>query len=337
MKGKVSSSIKIISINIFLLFCLLIIVDRIIPKITNQISGIERYVNIREHDPFSSYQVKADTTNVLINIDKNGFIIGDEEPNSDEIDYIFVGGSTTECFYVSENKRFPFLSIKLLNEKVGGNSYGFNAGLGGNNLMHSYIVLITKLLELKPKNIILMNAINDFSYLLSNEDYFKGPRAILNSNKISLFSFLKKIKDNLFPNIYRSIRSVLMINRLGQIPGGPDTGFGDKNFSYEKNLSDYSKILDLFIQTCKTYNINLILMTQFNYLQNVTPEEYLEYNKYNQKIREKSVLNNLKLIDLDSLIPKNLNIMSDGLHLNNKGSILVSKIIADHLYKNIIL
>ena len=124
-----------------------------------------------------------------------------------------------------------------------------------------------------------------------------------------------------------------MINRLGQIPGGPDTGFGDKNFSYEKNLGDYSKILDLFIQTCKTYNINLILMTQFNYLQNVTPEEYFEYNKYNQKIREKSKLNNLKLIDLDSLIPKNLNIMSDGLHLNNNGSILVSKIIADHLYK----
>ena len=74
-------------------------------------------------------------------------------------------------------------------------------------------------------------------------------------------------------------------------------------------------------------------MTQFNYLQNVTPEEYFEYNKYNQKIREKSKLNNLKLIDLDSLIPKNLNIMSDGLHLNNNGSILVSKIIADHLYK----
>ena len=107
MKGKVSSSIKIISINIFLLFCLLIIVDRIIPKITNQISGIERYVNIREHDPFSSYQVKADTTNVLINIDKNGFIIGDEEPKSDQLDYVFVGGSTTECFS-KENKDSHF-------------------------------------------------------------------------------------------------------------------------------------------------------------------------------------------------------------------------------------
>ena len=57
--------------------------------------------------------------------------------------------------------------------------YGFNAGLGGSNLMHSYIKIITKLLELKPKNIILMNAINDFHiyYLMKTtskgQGYFK--------------------------------------------------------------------------------------------------------------------------------------------------------------------
>ena len=193
MKKKLLFWIKIIFINLLVLFFILCFFDRLIPLITDQKSGIARTVNIREHNPSSSYHVKVDIGKVDINTDKNGFILGNTKPINNEIDYVFVGGSTTECFNVDESKRFPFLSIKLLNNKTGKSSYGFNASYGGNNLMHSYIVLLTKLLVLKPKNIVLMHAVNDFAYLLKYEDYFHGPRELLNNPEINLFSSLKKI------------------------------------------------------------------------------------------------------------------------------------------------
>jgi len=331
MKKKLLFWIKIIFINLLVLFFILCFFDRLIPLITDQKSGIARTVNIREHNPSSSYHVKVDIGKVDINTDKNGFILGNTKPINNEIDYVFVGGSTTECFNVDESKRFPFLSIKLLNNKTGKSSYGFNASYGGNNLMHSYIVLLTKLLVLKPKNIVLMHAVNDFAYLLKNEDYFHGPRALLNNPEINLFSSLKKIKDNLFPNIYRSLRSISMMQFLGRIPGSPYAYSNHKIFAPEDNLNKHSKILDLFIETCEIYNINLILMTQFNNLNNISQNEYLLYKSYNQQIRNKAESNNIQLIDLDSLVPKNFEMMYDGIHLTNKGSILVSQLVAKSL------
>ena len=308
-----------------------ILLDRIIPIITSQKPGIERSVNIREHDPFSSYKVKSDTTTVFIKTDKNGLILGDFVPRNDKIDFVFIGGSSTECFYVDESLRFPFYSIKLLNKKKGTNFYGYNAGFGGSNLMHSYIVLISKLLDLKPKNIILLNAVNDFGYLMSNSSYFKGPRQLINSNNLNIYSFLKKIKDNLYPNLYRSIRSVFLINNLGTIPGGPDSNVGKREVNFDENLNEFSKILNLFIETCQVYGINVVLMTQFNNLQNINKKQYCEYKRFNDLIRKTSYSRNIKLIDLDSLVPKNFKMMYDGIHLSNNGSIFVSKIISEKL------
>jgi len=330
MKEKFIKGTKIILINGFSLFIFLIFVDRLIPLITKQKSGTERYANIREHNPFSSYIVESDTTKVYINTDENGFILGNIKPIIQGIDYIFLGGSTTECFYVDEDKRFPFLSIQLFNKLNNEKFYGFNAGFGGSNLYHSYIILITKLLDLKPKNIVLMNAVNDYSYLRNFGTYFKGGKSILNKNENSIYSIFKKSKDLLFPNLYRSLRSIFKISQLGLIPGGPD--ISSKNeFSNEKNLIQYSKALDLFIETCRIYNINLILMTQFNNLQNLSSKQLTEYRLFNQEIRRKANSKNLSLIDLDSLVPKNFETMYDGIHLTNKGSLLVSEIISDHL------
>lgn len=175
-----------------------------------------------------------------------------------------------------------------------------------------------------------MNAVNDYSYLRNFGTYFKGGKSILNKNENSIYSIFKKSKDLLFPNLYRSLRSIFKISQLGLIPGGPD--ISSKNeFSNEKNLIQYSKALDLFIETCRIYNINLILMTQFNNLQNLSSKQLTEYRLFNQEIRRKANSKNLSLIDLDSLVPKNFETMYDGIHLTNKGSLLVSEIISDHL------
>ena len=122
-----------------------------------------------------------------------------------------------------------------------------------------------------------------------------------------------------------------MMQFLGRIPGSPYAYSNHKIFAPEDNLNKHSKILDLFIETCEIYNINLILMTQFNNLNNISQNEYLLYKSYNQQIRNKAESNNIQLIDLDSLVPKNFEMMYDGIHLTNKGSILVSQLVAKSL------
>ena len=322
--------IKIILINIIIIFFSLVLVDNAIPYLTDQKGGVEnRFVNLREHNPNASYQIKSDKIikngDKFINIktDKNGFILGDQKNNTNSFDYIFLGGSTTECFYVDEDNRFPFKSIQMLNQLINKDFYGFNSGHGGNNLMHSYIILISKIIKLKPKNLVLMNAANDYSYLRLNENYFVGPRGLINSNKKSLFYFLKITKDLFFPNLYRALRSYFFINGLGAIPGGPDDS---KSSFFSKNndpLNQYSKLMNLFIETCRIYNIKLILMTQFNNLKNVNKIQYSKYNMFNEETRIISKAKNIPLIDLDYLVPKNDEMMYDGLHLSDKGSLFV--------------
>ena len=40
----------------------------------------------------------------------------------------FLGGSTTECIYVDENNRFPYLAGRLIEEQTGLKVNSYNAG-----------------------------------------------------------------------------------------------------------------------------------------------------------------------------------------------------------------
>jgi hypothetical protein len=335
---RYSNWIKIILINVIIIIFSLVLVDKFIPYLTNQKPGIEnRFINLREHNPKASYSIKSNkigvNKDINIKTDINGFIIGDSKNNTNSYEYIFLGGSTTECFYVDEKKRFPFKSIQLLNQLANKDFYGYNSGHGGNNMMHSYIILISKIIKLKPKNLVLMNAANDFSYLRLHGNYYDGPRGIINNNEGSLYYFFKTIKDFLFPNLYKALRSYYFINGLGAIPGGPDDSKTSLFSEDNDPLDEYSKLLDLFVETCKIYNIRLILMTQFNNLKNINDIQYSKYNLFNEQIRIVSNSKNIPLIDLDSIVPKNDDMMYDGLHLSDNGSLFVSEIISKYLFK----
>ena len=55
------------------------------------------------------------------------------------------------------------------------------------------------------------------------------------------------------------------------------------------------------------------------------------YIESNDLLRKISKERNIRLIDLDSIIPKKDSLFVDVIHLNNKGSILVSEIITNQL------
>ena len=98
----------------------------------------------------------------------NGFIVGPEWKNNKDVitDIIFVGGSTTECMYVEEINRFPYLLSKLIKKKNGSNLNILNGGVAGNHSVHSLINLIA---NLKLQLILKQQAIVIILNLVSNQ------------------------------------------------------------------------------------------------------------------------------------------------------------------------
>ncbi len=329
--------LKTILINFLVLIVLLIITDRLIPFFSKQISGDnDRYISLREHNPKMDVYIYEGDRKIRVRTDENGFIIGPNQNLSDSVDFIFLGGSTTESFFVDEDKRFPYLSIKMLSDELNSDFVSLNGGVSGNNIYHSYIKLISKVIEQKPRYVILMNAVNDYSYLNKYSSYFEGPRGPINENKITVYNFLKSVKDYLIPNLYTSVRSVFLMTSLGSIPGGPDSLKVEEKS--ENPIKDFERGLRVFIKTSIEFDIEPILMTQFNNYENekiLTSYEMNDYNQFNNSIRNISSEFNLKLIDLELLIPKKAEFFYDGGHLNNKGSILASSIIKDFLKDNL--
>jgi hypothetical protein len=330
---KKTNMLKTILINVIVFVALIVVTDRLIPVISKQDTGDrDRHIALREHNTNMDVYIKSEEQRIRVRTNGQGFIIGSDYKLNQHADFIFLGGSTTESFLVEEDLRFPYLSIKKLNDEINTEFVSLNGGVSGSNLYHSYINLVSKVISLKPSYVIVMNAVNDYSYLNKYPSYFVGPRKPIVENEISLYSFFKKIKDFLIPNLYNSIRSIFLISDLGAIPGGPDALKIQEKA--EDPLKEYEKLLRVFINTAREFEIEPILMTQFNNYKNekiLSSSKLKEYNLFNSKIREISYEFKVTLIDLDSIVPKKSEFFYDGAHLNDLGSKFVSEKIKEAL------
>ena len=74
-----------------------------------------------------------------VETDSNGYIMPSGREDA-QIKIVFHGGSTTECLYVTENKRFPYLVQEKLKVQFPNQTIGtWNSGVSSNNSMHSIL------------------------------------------------------------------------------------------------------------------------------------------------------------------------------------------------------
>jgi len=99
-------------------------------------------------------------------VDKDGFIMPSKIHDNPQLTLVFLGGSPTECSYVDEENRFPYLVGRLVENKTGLRTDSYNAGKGGNTSLHSLDVLLNKVILLKPDVTIMMHNVNDLAVLL---------------------------------------------------------------------------------------------------------------------------------------------------------------------------
>jgi hypothetical protein len=374
---KLIKYLKIFVINILIILILLIIFDSLLnfryseTKINNIVSSDDdllsrRSYNIREYIPnldryvipSKNYLSEAKTLEnkkYRIRTNNDGFIIGEQNINLDKnkIDIIFFGGSTTNCLYVDEDKRFPYLVQKTLNRELNNDIQILNAGVYGKTSMLSTMDLITKGLKNNPEIVFLMHNINDFSVLEKSGKYWDAPisRSLIKQKihieALSSSNFFIRTFYVLTPNIY------YIINRFFEIllNNKPNDEFIEYRNSekIDKKIifQEYIKSIKTFIAIAKIYEIEVVLMTQFNrmniddeYIVQLNSEiknfeEYIYvYDQLNNLVREIANEENINLIDLDLLLPQNENYIYDEVHLNNNGSIFVADLISNFLIEN---
>ena len=178
----IRNTLKLLSINLAIIYAMVLLIDKFIDE--DQISDEKLIINVKKftknitHDIYiSDFDLKKTngltTKKSKIETGNLGEIIIDNSPiNDNEIDLIFLGGSTTECYFVEEENRFPKRFDKLLDHK---NKFKImNFSMGGKNSYNSLLQIITQFNDFKIKNIVLLHNINDLIQLLHFGSYTKG-------------------------------------------------------------------------------------------------------------------------------------------------------------------
>jgi lysophospholipase L1-like esterase len=322
--------------------------------------GVQRSLLLREWSPNTKaimvptdqYLLGTDTLKkeaYALNVDKKGFINNGNQLLTEKDDretlIIFFGGSTTESMYVHEQNRFPSILERNLQQKYGANNFVYNAGVSGNNSMHSLLNLIGKGLELKPDFVVLMNNINDLVLLRKTGSYWSGPqtKSLIQFNQQSSSFFIikiKEIKDFLIPNLYAYIRPRIKFGQnVNAAINDEWADYRGQYIDFNNFKNDYRSSLLSFIEISRAWDVEPVLMTQFNRINlddELFRKSYIEadldlfaeeYDKLNQMIRDIAISENVPLIDLAIKIPSTKKYIYDTIHLNEEGSFLVAEIL----------
>ena len=362
MKKKALSWIKLIFINLIILLILLLIVENLlinIPLSTKIQLNDSRSIYLREHKPnliqtfdnlwlSENFEYATFKPSTLIKTDEEGYILGPNNIEEYEKTIFFLGGSTTECLYVDYDKRFPFLVQRnLKNYKI----KTINGGVGGQNSKQGFLSFITKGIKTNPDFLVLMFNANDISLLTKTGSYDSGVpgRSLIIDKKqnksFSMIDFMKSVKNKMFPKIWFFIRKNILGYENYLIPNDEFEGFRSKKFEENYVLDLFKKSILNYVMYCEINNIHLVLMTQFNNIENKSEvflkgfsklnnsysiDEFLDiYSKANELILEIAKDYSVSFIDLNKLVPKKGEYIFDSVHLTDKGSIFVSDIITN--------
>jgi hypothetical protein len=296
--------------------------------------------------------------------DELGFIMPTRKHENPDLTLFFMGGSTTACMYVEEKNRFPNVVGALIEQETGLKVNSYNGGVDGNNSLHSLNILINEILRLDPDVVVFNHNWNDLITLLYTGTYWNDNRhrSPIVENRIvydepptpvslarDLFRYLTPHLHYQAKHFYHRVRSKFLIQQV-HIDEWADIRGRQLKYSKQLMLSEFEKMLRMFIAICRIYDTVPVLVTQQNRIDQ-PPDEFIQmvmkqmkddfgikynefrlvYEAFNESIRTVAQRENVFLIDLDREIPKSREFIYDTVHFNDKGSILAAGIIAGKL------
>jgi len=326
-----------------------------------------RAIALREYRPSLSLRLQAGVEETdydtlpqkefVLRIDNDGFIIPSKKYEHADITLAFLGGSTTECRYVEEEHRFPYLTGVLLEQAFHIKVNSYNAARSGNHSLHCLNILLNKVLPLKPNIVLMMHNINDLMILLYEKSYWNANSArpvIFDINREIESNFIRIIRDRWLPNLFRSLHNLDKTLRLLRKPKRAATN-GDEfaqvrgqplEIDQEALTAEFAMNLQAFIDLCQARHITPVLLTMASRFKD-SPDKIitdsmkrssLSYGQFrtlfaafNETIRVKARENRVLLIDLAKEIPPDNKYLYDLVHYNDQGSIKAAEIISEQL------
>lgn len=333
-------------------------------------TGIQRYIKLREFNPLYR-DVLAPSQEALrmsdglaqkpyvLRVDRQGFIMPAKIHDRPDLIIAFLGGSTTECVYVDEDNRFPYLAGRLLEGQTHLKVNSYNAGRSGNNTLHCLNILLNKVVNLKPDIVVLMENINDLAILMYDKTYWNdNPSRSPLIEKPPNFKTVGKdleqtfhlVRDLTFPNLSRELKQLSPFGRPGKGDEFPSVRGKKITIDQEFLVREFSLNLQTFINICRAREITPVLMTQASRLTE-SPDPLIQkmmrslevsqaiaytdfkgaFDRLNQTIRDVGAKNQVLVIDLAREIPPVKENITDVAHFNDRGSRLVAARIAADL------
>ncbi len=274
--------------------------------------------------------------------DSLGFILPYTSPDSTSKTVFLLGGSTTECLEVSEEKR-----IHVEIEKRLDNLSCINMGYSGNHSMHSLNLLANKIISLSPDVVVINHNVNDLSILLNTGTYFNQhpKRSLILTHSDQLNPYKVGYPKNWFVRTFIPHISLVLLPTTfeGQdIPKNnefsKDALRPDLNIDSLKQL--YSKSLTGLVNYAKSWNVQPVLMTQascFKEFEVENIEKFKGYNldslhkEFNKVVRSVAKISDVSLVDAEKLMEDKKEYFYDTVHYTDSGSTFIS----NHLAKEI--
>lgn len=315
-----------------------------------QRQGVRREIVLREQPPLQILRETDQGKTVKIDIDAEGFIKPSRVHQSADYNIVFIGGSTTLCKAVAEDKRWVYLAGRLLEQETGRKINAFNNGVEGSNSAHSLNVLYNKVIPLKPDYVVMMHAFNDMIALLYCGDYWNdSPTRSLIKVKTTRAGVMNAMRNGL-PHISAILEGVRNYVRDNWLSGADEfSAVRGRKLEYDREfmLKRFRNNLLLFIQMCRINDMAPVLMTQANRVTTTPDADILEstrknlagtgisyetyqklYADFNDIIRKVAKEQGVDLIDLQSAIPAQKELIYDHLHYTDQGSEQAASVIA---------
>ena len=164
----------------------------------------------RNHLPYTD---NVFTKKYRFNIDNNGFVAPSRKYDAPDKVIVFLGGSTTECMFVDEDHRMPYVAGQILEQETGAKINSYNGGMSGNNSLNAIDILINKVIPLKPDVVVFMENINDLSTLLYEGTYWNNNKARSPVETLKKRPLVGKLLKEIFiPNLnyaYKTMKKTL--------------------------------------------------------------------------------------------------------------------------------
>ncbi len=273
----------------------------------------------------------------------------------DYLSIITVGGSTTECRFLSDNRTWPSIVGRLLEEDFR-NVWVNNAGMDGHSSFGHQVLLQDHLIKVKPKVIVFLIGINDvendqptFHDKLNTRGAFPSFKHYLynNSEVLNLvINFLRGWKAQKHNNTTQRFSPP----EKGKTLQIPDSVIAKKIVEQNEYLPNFQRRVEQLIDTCRAHGIEPILLTQPDLyghgIDSVTKTDlaaakiedglngklmWRMLEVYNSKTRAICREKKVALIDLALQMPKNSWYYYDHSHFTNEGAQKVAEIVAGEL------